>query len=70
MKGLVEIKNLERLNSVISNEPFKVYSLTRDGNGNEIEVFESAFDNLEDAKLYKPNHDDWECIVVDVEDDY
>lgn len=70
MTTKIEINHMENLHLVTSNEPFKVYSLTSDGNGNEVEVFETAFSDIEEAKLYRPSHSDWVSLVISIENDY
>ncbi|MCI5967050.1 MAG: hypothetical protein MRZ42_01535 [Tenericutes bacterium] len=67
--GETECINLENLSKIKSSEPFKVFSITVDGNGNEVEVFEDAYSNLDDARSHKPIHDDWHKIIVYVMED-
>lgn len=61
--------NLCGENNTKSKHPFKVYSITKDGNNNEVEVFEGAFETLDKVKEYRPNHSDYHKLLIEVEDD-
>lgn len=69
MKFKREYKNLNKAKTVKSEYPYKVYSVTYDGNRNEFEVFESAFKTLKEAENYIPDHDDYHAVLIDVEED-
>lgn len=56
-------------NKIKSKNPFKVYSIAKDGNDNEIEVFEGAFETLGKAKEYRPDHNDYQKLLIEVEED-
>lgn len=59
--------NIYGENKIKSKYPFKVYSISK--YNNEIEVFENAFETLEKAKEYRPDHIDYQKLLIEVEED-
>lgn len=61
--------NIYGENKIKSKYPFKVFSISKDGSDNEVEVFEGAFETLDKAKEYRPDHNDYHKLLIEVEED-
>ena len=53
----------------LGTEPYKLYGVTRDGNGNKIEIFVSAFATEQEALNYPINSQEYEERNVVIEED-
>lgn len=60
---------LMELGIKLGEHPYKVFSVTYDGNKNEVEIFEDCFSTLEEAENIKINHNDYHEIAIYIEED-
>lgn len=54
----------------LGEHPYKLYGVTRDGNGNEVDIFISAFATKKEALEYPINEKEFHRRLVDVEEDF
>jgi hypothetical protein len=54
----------------LGKDPWKLYGITVDGNGNELQIFISAFRTKEEAEQYPINEEEFHGRWVGIEEDF